>query len=143
MVSGRMLGLALAVGLGLSACATPIRHAECANAGASLGGSTGIYGPLGLMKSDEQVACDRRYDYLKSQPSQQPPVLRAVTGGEIFVGMPSEAAQSAWGPPDHVKRSSTGTDQWVYGYPTKRGFHTTGIVDIRDGRVVKWRTLDE
>lgn len=135
----QMLGLVLAAGLGLSACAAPIRHAECANAGASILGSTGIYGPLGLMKSDEQVDCDRRLDYLNANPQQPPDVASAVQRGEIFVGMPREAAYAAFGPPAHVKVASNGIEHWIYGFSTRHGFRTNEVIELRGGRVTHWK----
>lgn len=135
----QILGLALAAGLGLTACVTPIRHAECANAGASILGSTGIYGPLGLMKSDEQVACDRRLDYVNSNPQQPPDVTSAVRRGTVFVGMPSAAVHASFGSPNHVKSASNGTEHWIYGYRTRHGFRTLGVIEFRDGRVAYWK----
>lgn len=129
----QMLGPILAAGLGLSACVPPSRHAACADA------INDHFNKTLVFDATKQFDCDRRLDYVNSNPQQPPDIASAVQRGTVFVGMPSSAVYASFGLPNHVKLASNGIEHWIYGYPTRHGFRTHEVIELRDGRVTNWK----
>ncbi len=121
-----------------------IRRAALALA-LSLAGAVGVAGCVGpyheaCARSAWPEDCNRRLDFINKRADLDQRTRRAVMDGQLYVGMPAEAARAAWGQPAQVVSSSR-SEEWQYGTYSRSGrsFYLRSLIYLHDGKVRDWQ----